>query len=282
MNILITGAMGATGKYLYQYLDSQNEKHKFYLTCSMKNISPDCIRCDLNDKNSVLSLLQSVQPDQIYHLAGSFSNDFDTDFSNNVITTKNIFDAILKLNLKTRVLIIGSSAEYGCVDESENPISEDHALNPCSIYGLTKAYQTQIANYYFRMHNIDVVTARTFNLLGANMSTNLFIGKLYASISMYKNHEIDEIKLGNLDNKRDYISIEEAIQQYMLIMIYGKSGQIYNVGSGKSESIYDILIKILHNNHLTMDCIESSTTNIENKFDIKNIFANIQKLKGLM
>lgn len=61
--------------------------------------------------------------------------------------------------------------------------------------------------------------ARTFNLLGKNMSDKIFIGKLYRQIDEFKRGALNKIILGNLDNKRDYISIEDAIKIYI---DYGK------------------------------------------------------------
>ena len=105
------------------------------------------------------------------HLAGSFTNDYELDYAANVLSTKNILDALLSSECKARILLIGSAAEYGAIDEEENPIAETHPLKPISIYGLTKVLQTQLMDYYYRMHQINIVMARTFNILGSRGST---------------------------------------------------------------------------------------------------------------
>jgi len=85
--------------------------------------------------------------------------------------------------------------------------------------------------------------------------------------------------LGNLDNKRDYILIEDAVKKYVLIMESGKTGECYNVGSGKSLRISDILDGILKENDLDMNCV--SINNLDNRIDIKDIYADVKKVRQL-
>jgi len=281
MNILITGALGASGKTISRYLQSIKSNHKIFRTDIHFDDASDYIQADLGEKEKAVKLLDLVNPDQIYHLAGAFSNNFSVDMRSNVITTKNIFDCLINREKQPRVLIIGSSAEYGLIEESGNPINEDHQLNPCSIYGLTKSFQTQLMRYYFNVYSLDIVMARTFNLLGDGLSKKLFIGNLYHQIQRYKQGKIEKIRLGNLKNKRDYIDIKSAIKYYRKIMSLGKAGEIYNVGTGKSLKIEDLLKSVLDKNGLGMDCVQISQSMRNSKFDIKDIYADIGKLKYL-
>ncbi len=169
---------------------------------------------DLSDYDSVKMIIGTVKPDQIYNFAGSFSNDYALDYKVNVLLTKNIFDSVIELKLDSRILLVGSAAEYGAIDEKDNPINENYPLNPVSVYGLTKVYQTNLMNFYYKIKNINVVMARTFNLRSSNISEKLFIGRLYKQIDEYKKGVITKISLGNLQNKRDYIDIDEAVMRY--------------------------------------------------------------------
>jgi nucleoside-diphosphate-sugar epimerase len=214
-------------------------------------------------------------------LAGSYSNEYDVDYRVNVLTTKNLIDNCLRLNLKYRILLIGSSAEYGLVSEKDNPVNEDHLLRPVSIYSLTKVYQTHLMNFYYNTHKVDVVMAITFNLMGKGISNKLFIGHFYEQIDKYKKGCISKIVLGNLQHKRDYISIEEIVKDYERIIDLGKAWEIYNVGLGKSIRILELLEEILKNAGLDIGIVEEKVQNTPNKFDVPNIFADIEKLKQL-
>ena len=279
MKILITGANGFTGSHLVKYLQ-QNSDLKLCCVSRNKTQDHDYV-CDLTDYDSVNSLIQEIQPDQIYHLAGSFTNDYQVDYANNVLSSKNILDSIIQNKLTCRVLLMGSAAEYGFIKEEDNPVKEDHPLNPVSIYGLTKVYQTHLMKFYHQVHELDIVMARTFNLLGKNISNRLFIGRIYQQIEQYKKGEIKKIMLGSLDSKRDYLKVEEAIKDYEKSMNFGEKGEVYNIGSGFSVKLSDLLEKILLDNNLTMDIIEIKRRNFVNKLNIDDIFADLAKISLL-
>ena len=105
-------------------------------------------------------MIEEINPDEIYHLAGSFSNDFNVDLESNLIITRNILESVYRLTKKTRILLIGSCAEYGRIKEDDSPISELHPINPTSIYGLTKIFQTYLMKLYVELHGLDIVMAR--------------------------------------------------------------------------------------------------------------------------
>lgn len=280
MKILITGACGFTAKHLILCL-SRNRDVEFILTDKQVQERKNWYACNLNDYRAVCDLVAATKPQQIYHCAGSFTNKYDDDYKANVQSTINIFNSIIHLKIVCRILLIGSSAEYGIIRPSENPVKEDHPLKPVSIYGLTKVFQTHIMNYYSFTYQIDIVMARTFNLLGKGMSNKLFIGRLYEQIDAYKKGNISRIRLGNLNNKRDYIGIDDAIECYKIIMQYGKLGEIYNVGSGRSIKIHDVLESILKENGLALDIVEQTIDDSNTKYDIDDIYADITKLSGI-
>ena len=280
MKVLITGSSGFTGTHLVKYLQRNSE---LKISCVTRNKQQDNTGfiCDLTDCNSVENLIQEIKPDRIYHLAGSFTNDYSVDYANNVISTKNILDSLLKSKISCRVLLIGSAAEYGLIKEQDNPVSEDYPFNPASIYGLTKVNQTHLMQFYCQVYDMDIVMARTFNLLGKNISRQLFIGRVYQQIEEYKSGKIDKIILGDLESKRDYIDVQEAVKYYETIMVYGKTGEIYNVGSGNSVRLYDILKAILLEYDLTIDIVETRLKNYANKINVNDIFSDLSKVNLL-
>ena len=276
--ILITGSEGFTGKVLLSLL--KNNGAKVVCTGLSKKADKLYYQCNLANEKSVMNMIRKIKPDEIYHLAGSFSNDFKIDLESNLITTKNILESVYKSTKKSRILLIGSSAEYGSIKEGDSPISELHPLSPTSIYGLTKIFQTYLMRLYVELHGLDIVMARVFNLNGKGISDKLFIGSLHKQIKDFKSNKIKEILLGNINNERDYISVNNAVIAYKKIMKNGKTGEIYNVGSGKPEKIECILNQILKEEDISENFVKTNCK-INTKYDVKTIFANIKKLKKL-
>jgi GDP-4-dehydro-6-deoxy-D-mannose reductase len=280
MRILITGVRGFTASHLIPWLMARAEGTLFLSdkeTGSTENYFP----CDLTEFSSVYDLICFVKPDQIYHLAGGYTNDFDNDYAANVKTTRNLLEALAESKLTSKILLIGSAAEYGNVAETDNPISEEYPLNPISHYGLTKVFQTLVMRYYASVRGVNVVMARTFNLIGEGQSRHLFYGNLLYQIQQYRQGRIQKILLGNLKHRRDFLEIEEAIRCYHLIMKSGLPGEVYNVARGRSTGVREVVDKIIKRNNLSPEIVEERFQEDRKKIDVKDIYADIVKLKNL-
>ena len=280
MNILITGAMGFCGRGLYKIL-SQENTYNLFISDIQEYTADNYICSNLADLASVSKLLKKTKPDKIFHFAGSFSNQYSKDYSVNVLATKNLLDAVKTLNINCRLLLVGSAAEYGDVNEADNPVQESYPLNPISSYGLTKVFQTYLMKYYVNNFSMDIVMARPFNIYGKNISEKLFVGKVYQQIKLLKENKIKKIILGNLESERDYIALEDTLNHYIRIMKYGDSGQIYNVGNGFPIKTKVVLDQILKEENIDNRFIESSVSEHNKQTEVNIIYADITKLKGL-
>jgi len=116
------------------------------------------------------------------------------------------------------------------------------------------------------------------------LSPRLFYGRAEALITAYKNNEITKMEFGNLSSERDYIGIEEAVTQLLVVAERGTSGEIYNVGSGVPKSIRSILFEELSKNGIPNNVvIETNSESIGRKgFDVPVIYADISKVVKLM
>lgn len=271
---LITGSSGFLGRAVLSFSPSKT------VFASRNSESNGSINVDLTNIDAIVDTLKKHSIKRVFHLVGTFSNNFDEDFHANVSLTRNLLEAVLIADQSIRVLLVGSAAEYGVIGSDENPVSESAVLKPASVYALTKVYQTQLMEYYVSKFGLDIVMARFFNLLGHNCSEKLFLGRLYSQIKEFKNSEIDVIKLGNLSASRDYIEVEEASKHMYKIMNRGVSGEVYNVASGVPIKIEDLLIKILQEENISSKYVmtDDKRTNMS---DANMIYADISKLKEL-
>jgi len=280
--ILILGASGFSGKHLISHLNSQlpgvYEIHSVDIIIHPSIESTTLFhQVDVKDKGELAKIIDSVRPEFIINLIGTFnSKNWEDYYAVNVLITKNLLDAVISLSLKeSRILLIGSAAEYGY--PKTNPIFENDELRPVNHYGLSKVMQTQLALYYADIHGVNIFIARTFNVTGEGISTALSIGSFAKQIMSAKNN--DTIVVGNLETERDFLPIEEVVSRYLFLLENGESGTIYNICSGKPKKMIDVVEKMIKESGKTLELIVDSSRFKEN--DVQSIFGDSSRFNEL-
>lgn len=247
MKALITGLNGFVGKYLSKYLLERG--YTVYGTVIEDDVNIDNIkifRMDLLNKKEVEETIKSINPDHIYHLAGqssvalSWKNPTLT-IDVNVNGTINLLDAVRENNIDTKVLIIGSSDEYGVIRPEKCPIKEEHMLNPASPYAISKMTQEQIAKLYINSYKMNLIMVRAFNHIGPMQSKNFVVSDFASKIAEIEKGAEPVIRVGNLEAYRDFTDVRDIVRGYAMLMENGKCGETYNIGSGNPYKIQDIL-----------------------------------------
>jgi nucleoside-diphosphate-sugar epimerase len=279
-NVLITGVSGALGRAVANRV-KQLGAYKIFTTTRKQTSTDTDLLCDLSNTQQLHSALEVAKPDLILHLAANFASDFNECFTLNVESSKSILDYIKSRSLSTRVVLIGSAAEYGAVQPHENPIREDQVLAPVSIYGLSKAWQTQLVSMYSQ--HVDVICARVFNLYGEGLSDRLFFGRFAVQLEEIIAGNRQSIEVGPLSATRDYISTIDAAEQVLAIAEHGKRGKVYHVASGVPVTMRDFAQAQLKASGLeTVKIIEAAATSNHNGYDVPVIYADITQTKNLL
>ena len=274
--VLIIGSKGVIGRQLVKTCITKFGPNSLTLPIRSKNL------WDVSNSKSVSELIESSQPNLIFNLATSYEEKFSEAVAVNVVGSQNILESVYRLGLGARVILIGSAAEYGDVSIDENPIPETRVLNPCSVYGMTKALQTNLASFYAPL-GVDVIVARLFNVSGRGLSDRLLLGSVEKQIKELRKLQRTSIKVGNLDSIRDYITAEDAAKKLMNIASYGKTGEVYNVASGRGSKVIDIVKSVLEENGLTETILSRvDHVNKSHSRQTKVIFADIRKYGRLV
>ena len=257
---LITGISGFVGKHLAEHLLKTKEYEIIGTYRSDNGLEKlgeikDLIQCaqvELLDAQAVSELITIHKPEYIYHLAamssaGESHKTPDTVLTNNVLSELHILDALRNNDMKqTRVLIVSSAEVYGLVDEASLPITEKTELRPTSPYAVSKITQDYLALLYYLAYKIDVVRVRPFNHIGSGHSPLFALSSFAKQIAeIEKGQREPVLKVGNLISKRDFTDVADTVRAYELLMKKGISGDVYNVGSGKSYQMKDLLDKLL-------------------------------------
>lgn len=281
--ILFLGSNSFTGFYFQKFIKNTglDKQYEFFGTDISESLNNDLsvtnyIKLNPLDKNELNDAIIKLKPDYILNFIGTFSAASYSDYLNvNVNISKNIFDILLenKLDIK-KVLLIGSAAEYGIVRDM--PIKEDCCNNPVNYYGLSKLFQTHTARYYYNNYGIKTNVLRTFNIIGKGISKNLSIGNFIDKIT--KASDGDSITVGNLYPRRDFLHIEDVVEAYWEVLKDGKSGEIYNVCSGKSIPMQDIFSAFVRMSNKKL----SSTVDekLIKKDEIMDIYGDNSKIKA--
>ncbi len=252
--ILITGVTGFVGQYLADNLLSQKniEIHGTYFSDEgLSRLSNARLlhlkKVDLTVKQDVFDLLYAVSPDEIYHLAAQTSpaeslKDPEKTLLTNTLSQLYMLEGLREMESKARFLTVSSADVYGLVGAEDLPVDEDTAFRPISPYAVSKITQDFLALEYFLSYQIDVVRVRAFNHIGPKQSAKFVVpmfAKQIAEIEKLGKEPV--IKVGNLAAKKDFSDVRDIVRSYILLMEKGESGEVYNVGSGKSTQIQEIL-----------------------------------------
>jgi len=257
--VLITGITGFVGKHLADHLLSQKKYEIIGTYRSDSGLETlgklkdqlQLKQVDLNDPQAVESFILSEKPDYIYHLAAqaspskSLSHPMET-LTNNIASELSLLEVLRKHTLPTRVLIVSTGDVYGIVKPADIPIDEETPMRPVNPYAVSKITQDYLALQYHLAFKIDVVRVRPYNHIGPGQKEGYVISdfaKQIAEIEAGKKESV--LSVGNLNVGRDFTDVRDVVRAYELALEKGESGEVYNIGSGKSHKIADVLDTLL-------------------------------------
>ena len=206
---------------------------------------------DILDKERLGEIIEKVKPHYIFHFAAQSSNldSFQNPefiFKTNVIGTLNLLEAVISAKIKPTIVIAGSSEEYGHVGKSELPVGEDNPLRPQNPYAVSKIAASYLCYQYAKTYGLKIIRVRSFNQEGPRRQERYVISNFAKQIAeIEKGIREPVISVGNLNAKRDFVDVRDAVRAYLLIAIKGDRGEVYNVCSKKPRKIKEALSSLL-------------------------------------
>lgn len=256
MKALITGISGFVGSHLAEHL-----RHEEWLVAGTVYGPYDNIRdlcgqielypAELSRLPVVEFILDQSRPDVIFHLAalavaGQSWRDPATTLQLNISMQANILQAVVNLGLDCRVMVIGSSEEYGAVDPAHMPVDEEEVFRPVNPYAVSKVAQDMLGLQYYLSHRVDTIRARPFNHIGPRQGLGFVVSDFAAQIAKIEAGRQEPVmRVGNLEAERDFTDVRDVVRAYALLAVRGQSGEAYNIGSGAAHSIQEVLDRLL-------------------------------------
>ena len=242
--IIVTGGLGFIGSNLIELLLKQNfivinidkisYSSNFYNTKEFKtNKNYSFIKCNLNDKKKLSSIISKFKPDGIFNLAAETHVDRSIDspeefIKSNINGTFNLLEIFKKFvikNKKSRLIHISTDEVYGDVLKGRS--DENYPYKPSSPYAASKASSDHLVYSYIRTYNIPAIITNCSNNYGPKQHPEKLIPKLIYNILNNRNLPI----YGNGKNSREWIYVVDHCEALIKIFKKGKIGEFYNIGS---------------------------------------------------
>ena len=283
---MIIGAAGFVGGYLIDHLKDDMNWEVYGTKLEIEKIERKDIEIynlDILEKKEIVKLFERIKPDYIFNLAAvslSWKNPILT-VDINIKGVINILEAVREIKqYNPKIILIGSSEEYGNVKEDEIPVKEENNLRPGNIYAVTKVCQNMIGKIYSSAYEMDIVNIRAFNHIGPKQAPIFVVSDFCKQVAeVEKGLREPIIYTGNLGAKRDFTDVRDIVRAYSALALNGKKGETYNIGSGKAVSIKEILDIILKNSTKNIEIIRDEKR--YRPIDIPIIEADIEKLKKI-
>ena len=169
--------------------------------------------------------------------------------------------------MKEIPLIYISAYIYG--EQLELPIKENAVIKPSNPYAQSKYLCEQICKYYVEVFSLDITILRPFNVYGLGQNKNFLIPEI---IEQIKNNE--KVVVNSFNPRRDYIHVEDLVEAVIASTKIMNGLQVYNIGSGYSVSVKDI-IKLIE--EIIRKSLQSEERNIVRNNELMNVVADISK-----
>lgn len=207
----------------------QNEKTDEFVT-----------KIDLRDSALVRDYVSQLMPSVVVHLAAiSFVGHEDASeiYGMNIAGTRNLLQGLASSAKPPKSIVLASSANiYG--NSKSDPITESADIRPENDYAVSKFAMELMARIW--VNRLPITVVRPFNYTGRGQSTNFLVPKIVEALKA--GHK--EISLGNLEVARDFSDVRTVAWVYSQLATKPAPGEVFNIASGSSISLSEILSKL--------------------------------------
>jgi len=258
--VIITGGLGFIGsnliellikkKYHVINLDKVSYSSNFYNVKDLQiNKNYKFIKCDINNKTKIFSILKKEKPLALFNLAAESHVDRSIDspypfIKNNIVGVYNLLEAIKKyhkINRKFKLIHISTDEVYG--DIINGRTKETFPYKPSSPYAASKAASDHLVYSYYHTYKLPIMITNCSNNYGPKQHPEKLIPKIIYNLI----NNIDIPIYGDGKNSREWIYVKDHCEALFEVFKHGKIGEFYNIGSNENLNnlnITSILLKI--------------------------------------
>ena len=294
---LITGITGQDGSYLTELLlkkgysvhgmvrrvASEDKTHRFW---RLKHLLKDIIihSGSLESYASIINIITKIKPNEIYHLAAqsyidyAFKDEFST-INTNINGTHYLLSAIKEFSPKTKFYCAGSSEMFGKVREI--PQNELTPFYPRSTYGISKVAGYELTRYYREAYNLFCCNGILFNHESPRRGFEFVTRKITHAVARIKFGLQKDLKLGNMEAKRDWGHAEDYVQA-MWMMLNKRTPEDYVISTGKQYSVRDFAKLAFKVVNLDYKKYVKTDKKLERPADVQDLLGSCSKAKRVL
>jgi len=251
--ILITGISGQDGSYLAEFLLEKG--YEVHGVVQYKESNDELWRIQhildkiilhsgkIDECESIEKIILEVNPEEIYHLASQHEvkntcENYKSIFSTNVDSLYYILSCIKDNKLKTRLFFASSSRVF--VGGEETPQNELTPMCPISLYGMTKTVGVNLVRMFREQEGLFACSGFLFNHESPRRDVEFLTRKISKAVAEIKKGSLQELRLGDLDARRDWGFAGDYIEA-MWVMLQQEKPEDYIIGTGETHSVRDFL-----------------------------------------
>jgi GDP-4-dehydro-6-deoxy-D-mannose reductase len=270
---LVTGGHGFAGTALRALLREQGWRvASAGRSASRPADDPDerYLRLDVTDAAAVAEAVDAVRPDVVFHLAAVAPQKAGAEVtavvSGAVAGTLGLCAGLVRAGSvraghRTRVVLAGSSAQYGPVPRQDNPVTEETPCRPAIPYGWAKvAAEATALAYSAAGDGLDVVPVRAFNHLGPGEPPTTVAGAFAARVAAVLAGEAQTVTAADLGAVRDFVDVRDIARGYLAAAEHGTPGRAYQLCSGRPTAVGEVLDLLLAAAGLDRSMVDVDTT----------------------
>ena len=271
---LITGITGQDGSYLAKLLlEKGYEVHGIVRRVALEHPEARMWRirhlldqihlhsASIDSYASIFNIISELKPDECYHLAAqsfvsySFEDEFST-INTNLNGTHYVLSAIKRQAPECKFYFAASSEMFGNVDET--PQNEETRFRPRSPYGISKLAGFELTRNYREAYGLFALSGILFNHESPRRGAEFVTRKITSSVAKIKLGIDNEIRLGNLDARRDWGHAHDYVRA-MWLMLQQDEPEDFVIATGKSRSVREFLgtafgyVGLDYNEYLSID-----------------------------
>lgn len=240
MRALVTGANGFIGAHVLAALPRYGISATTLGRRPAPGATDNRILVEPIDTATLTAVLRQVSPDIVLHLAGTTdTSDLAAIYQVNTVYAAMLLEAVARVVPHSRVVLLGSAAEYGPVDEKMLPLHEAMPCRPDGAYGISKLGQS-LCGLAAAAAGGDIVVARLYNAIGAGMPTHLALGSFARQI-VAMGPAGGTLRTGDLGVERDFVAATDVADIIIALAIRSDVPGVVDICSGVPTRLRDFV-----------------------------------------